>query len=213
MIEKSSIHWSLLIFPLAGLVSALVTVWLESSIFGTLNILGSLAFGVFLSACFWLFLGVRSVWKTIAFVCLSPGAAVVSIWAGAAVPLPIDDARVWFVAGWVGAFLLFTSAAVLVGRDSAFAPKVFKSLLWAVCGGVLAIAGRSDAPTFHSLRIRLHSVGQDSDISLLFTWQIGMAFFLGLALWAEKEGSLWAKFVLRLRVKRIRNPRDRRDVC
>jgi hypothetical protein len=185
--EKKAL-WALVGFPLAGLASVLVTVWIQWTKFGRYNLLGSVSFGVFLSGWFWVFPGLRSIGKTIVFILISPVAMVLAILA--AIPFvngydPQYTAE--FVGGYVGAFVILLTALLLLALQPQLLRSIAKSLCWAIAGGVLAIIGTASAPEFHGLRMWLDPHRPDSDISLLFVWQVGMALVFALMLWFEKK--------------------------
>src|SRR6185312_5040972 len=80
-IRESWRLWSLIVFPLAGFVSASLSVWVRGAalgrgilrglwlllwtVLGRWNPLGSLTLGLVLAGCLWLFFGLRSPGKTL----------------------------------------------------------------------------------------------------------------------------------------------------
>src|SRR5690349_9201411 len=83
---------SLIGFALAGLGSAWLTVWVRAEVLAhgrvtgfwfllwQWNGWGSLTFGLFLAACLWLFLGLRSIWRTLLLFVASPAVALLSFY-------------------------------------------------------------------------------------------------------------------------------------
>ena len=187
---EKNVRWAVVGFPLLGIASALVAISMRSTQFGRFNPFGSLGFGVFLGGWFWVIPGLRSIWKTLVFILVSPAALVLAI--VSAVPVvdgttPPSSAE--FVGGYVGAFVILLAALLLLARQPRLLLSIAKSLCWAIAGGVLAIIGMASAPEFHGLRMRLDPHQPDSDISLLFLWHIGMALVFALMLWFEENRS------------------------
>lgn len=190
MRTEKSVRWAFVGFPFAGLASVLVTVWMRLTQLGRFNLGGSVAFGVFLSGWFWVFPGLRSIGKTMIFILVSPAALVLAILS--AIPFvngPDPQYSAEFVGGYVGAFVILLAALLLLARQPRLLRSIAKSLCWAIAGGALAIIGMASGPEFHSLRMRLDPHQPDSDISLLFVWQIGMALIFALMLWFEEKRS------------------------
>ena len=188
MRTQKNVWWAFVGFPLVGLASVLVTVWIQWTRFGRFNLGGSLVFGVFLSGWFWVFPGLRSIGKTVVFILVSPAALVVAILSA----IPFVNGRdpqysAEFVGGYVGAFVILLTALLLLAHQPRLLRSITKSLCWAIAGGVLAIIGMASGPEFHVLRIRLDPRRTDSDISLLFVWQVGMALVFALMLWFEER--------------------------
>jgi hypothetical protein len=183
--------WSLLSFLLAGLASGWMTVRGQWRMLGLANALGSLTFGLFMSACFWMFFGLRSIWKTAVFILVSVAAAVLSIWSGVLVVGPLGDFPRYLpemcVGGYVGAFLILSAASLLLAPNVRLLRSLAKSSCWAIAGGVLAGIGTTAGPAFHTIRMRLNPGQPDSDVSLLLVWQTGMALVLALMLWTERK--------------------------
>ena len=190
MRTEKNVRWALVGFPLAGLASVLVTVWIQWTKFGRYNLLGSVSFGVFLSGWFWVFPGLRSIGKTIVFILMSPVAMVLAILS--AIPFvhgPNQRYQAEFVGGYLGAFVILLTALLLLALQPQLLRSIVKSICWAFAGGVLAITGMASGPAFHALRMWLDPRRPDSDISLLFVWQVGMALVFALTLWAEEKHS------------------------
>lgn len=187
MRTQKNVCWAFVGFPLVGLASVLVTVWIQWTRFGRFNLGGSVALGVFLSGWFWVFPGLRSIGKTMVFILVSPAALVLAIWS--AVPFfdGYNPQPAEFVGGYVGAFVILLAALLLLARQPRLLRSIAKSLCWAIAGGVLAIIGMASGPEFHVLRMRLDPRRTDSDISLLFVWHIGMALVFALMLWFEEK--------------------------
>lgn len=185
---------SLLGLPLAGLGSALVTLRIPLGVLEHVNVLGSLTFGIFVSAWFWAFLGCRAIGKTLGFIGMSPIAAVLAVWAavvingrfGIANP---DDLRLYFIGGYVGAFFLTAAAPLVANVRVRFPSAVLQGLLWATAGGVLAVVGRAAGGSFRGYWRRLDPNQPEPDTSLIFLWHIGMALVLGVEVWIKKSNS------------------------
>lgn len=193
---EESWRWAfaLIGFPLVGFASALVTVWSrwKWGALGNANLLGSLAFGPLLSVCFWAFFGLRSIRKILILIILSPVAAVIAVWAavfvdgrfGIADP---NDLRLYFIGGYVGAFLLLVTTSLLLAPKIKLLHHILESLCWAIAGGLLAAIGTAAGPLFHAIRMRLDPYDPDPDVSLIFVWHIGMALVLAVALYIQKK--------------------------
>jgi hypothetical protein len=194
MRNEQRLRWAFVGFPLAGIASALVTIWGMWTPLGRVNPFGSLAFGVFLSGCFWIFLGLRSVWKTVVFIVVSVAAALISVLTGFLVAGKLGDNSQTYlpeilVGGSVGAFVIVLAAMLLLAPEVRLLRCVVKSACWGLAGSVLARIGMAAGPEFHALRMRLDPKVPDSDMSLIFVWQIGMAFVLALVFWTERKYS------------------------
>jgi hypothetical protein len=187
---EKNLRWAVVGFPLLGIASALLAITMRWTHFGRFNPFGTLGFGVFLGGWFWVFPGLRSIWKTMVFILISPAAVVLAILS--AIPFvngPGPQYSAEFVGGYVGAFVILLAALLLLARQPRLLRSIAKSLCWAIAGGVLAIIGAASAPEFHGLRMWLDPRQPDSDISLLFVWQIGMALVFALMLWFEENRS------------------------
>jgi hypothetical protein len=66
---KAKFGFSLIVFPLAGMAAALVSMSVSLRVLhATWNPFGSLFFGIAIAACLWLFHGLRSISKTLVFI-------------------------------------------------------------------------------------------------------------------------------------------------
>ena len=190
MQTEARFPWSLLSLPVVGLASALVALR-DLGVVERANILGSLTFAILLSAWFWAFLGFRSISKTVGFILLSPVAALFSIWTavlvdgrfGIANP---EDLRLYFIGGYVGAFLLMLAALFWVSGDR-LPRAILQALLWAVVGGALDVAGQMAGAGFRGYWMRLAPGQPGPDTALIVIWHFGMAVVLGLVLWFHKS--------------------------
>ncbi|HET7873425.1 MAG TPA: hypothetical protein VFL42_12980, partial [Terriglobales bacterium] len=175
-------RWALLGFPLAGLVSA--TLSLKSRYACFLDPLGSLEFGFLLAICFCVFFGVRSLSKALVFIFASTASAYLSIWSAVLVLGRLGDNPTYlpetFVGGYVGAFVILLTAVLLVAPDIELLLALVRSFSWALTGGLLAVIGRAAGPMFHDLRMQLDRGLPDSDFSLILVWKIGTAFVVAL---------------------------------
>jgi hypothetical protein len=191
MRTEQRVNWSFVGFFAAGLASALVTIWERRITLGWANPFGSLVFGIFLSICFWVFHGLRSVWKTTVFVLVSIAAA--SLAGGTAILLngslgyDRTHLREIIVGGYVGAFVILFGAMMLLFPKMGLWQSIVKSFLWANAGGVFAGIGTAASSSFHAVRMRLAPGRPDSEISLLLVWQVGMAVVLAFLTWTQKK--------------------------
>jgi hypothetical protein len=192
METQSRLRWSLLGLPIAGLASALVALRASLGVLERVNVLGSLTFGIFLSAWFWAFLGFRSIGKTLAFIILSPIAAVLAVWTavffdgrfGISDP---NDLRLYFIGGYTGAFFLLVAVSLLVSGNVKLLRAILLGLGCGVFGGLLAVVGRIAGTAFRGYWMQINPGQPEPDTSLIFMWHIGMALVLGLALWLEEN--------------------------
>ncbi len=193
MSTEKRVRWALVGFPLAGLVSALVSVWVHPHLFGHEDFLGGIVFGGLLTVCFWVFLGLRSMWKTAVFVIVSAAAAYVSFFAAFFAQGAFQTQShlpAIFVGGLIGAFIIVSAALFLVSprlRVSQLPRVLGKCFCWALAGGLMGVIGMVAAPAFHGFRMWLAPYSTDDDVSLIFVWQTGMALMLALILWFEKD--------------------------
>ena len=191
MRTEQRVNWSFVGFFAAGLASAFVTLWTRRNPLGWANLYGSLWFGIFLSICFWVFHGLRSVWKTTVFVLVSIAAA--SLAGGTAILLngslgyDRTHLREIIVGGYVGAFVILFGAMMLLFPKMGLWRSIVKSVLWASAGGVFAGIGTGASSSFHAVRMLLAPGRPDSDISLVLVWQVGMAVVLAFLTWTGKK--------------------------
>jgi hypothetical protein len=182
-------RWALLGFPLTGLVSA--TLSLISRYAGFLDPLGSLEFGVLLAVCFCVFFGLRSLTKALVFVFASMASAYLSVWSAVLVLGHLGKSSTYlpesFVGGYVGAFVILLTAILLVAPEIRLLHALVSSSCWALTGGLLAVIGRAAGPMFHDLRMQVDGGLPNSDLSLVFVWQIGTAFVVALLIWTLKK--------------------------
>ena len=143
-----------------------------------------------MSICFWVFHGLRSVWKTAVFILMSIVAAGLA--GGTAIllngSLGYDRTHLpeIIVGGYVGAFvILFGSMMLLFPKIGLW--RFIKSVLWASAGGVFAGIGTAASSAFHMVRMLLAPGRPDSEISLVLVWQVGMAVVLALLVSTEKK--------------------------
>jgi len=189
------IGWSFAGFPLAGMASALVTICLRPHLLHHRDPLGSGAFGVLMAASFWIFLGLRSIWRTAAFIAASIAAAYL-----AALSAILATGRLFqpgppyepaaFVGGLVGAFAILVTALFLLSPRPGVRPVLIKAAFWSLAGGLLGVAGQACGDLFGRIRPRLVFVPAqepNSDISLILVWQTGMGFVIAMVLWIENR--------------------------
>ncbi len=207
MSDVQRTRWSLVAFPLAGIVSALSAIYMypydypymRYLIYG--NVLGSGVFGVLLAAACWLSFGLRSLWKTAGFIVASVGAAYLGLFSAVAskgklfLPGPPYEQYdpVFFVGGFLGALALVVAALFLLSPRPRIRSVVLTGLLSSLAGGILGIVGAGSGDLFDRLRSRLgfmHFQVPYSDVSLIIlVWQTGMSLVLALALWSERRRS------------------------
>ena len=192
MEAKARLPWCLLGLPVVGLASALAALRVDLGVIGRINVLGSLTFGILLSAWLWAFLGFRSIRKILECIFFSPVAAVLAIWTAVFVDGRFgitnpDDLRLYFIGGFVGAFLLMLVASFLVTGSDRLLRAILQALVPAAAGGVLAVAGRIAGNDFRAYWMRLDPRQPGPDTSLIFIWHTGMVLVLGLALWLKKS--------------------------
>ena len=191
MFIEGRMLWTLLGFLLAGLASGWMTARDQWRMLGLANALGSLTFGLFMSACFWIFFRLRSIWKTAVFILASVTAPFLSVWSGVLLVGPLGDIPRYLpemcVGGYVGAFVILSAASLLLAPDVRLLRSLAKSSCWAIAGGVLAGIGTTSGRAFHAIQMLLNPYRSDSEIALLLVWQTGMALVLGLMLWSERK--------------------------
>lgn len=167
-------------FAAAGLASAFAgRVRFASHLGVTFFLLMGALFGLSVTICLWIFFGLRSIWKSLAFVSVSAAACLVSVlvaafthqatrnmsWAGHVVLW-----HAYFAGGFAGAFIILAAAFLLLFPDLNIGWVLLKAVSGALVGGVLGIAG-------YSMRESL----------LPILWQPSMALVLALMLWFEEE--------------------------
>ncbi|HEY3768897.1 MAG TPA: hypothetical protein VGN44_09500 [Candidatus Angelobacter sp.] len=212
---KARSIFSLIVFPLAGMTAALVTMSVPGVSAGMarmsgallhalafMNPYGSLVFGIAIAACLWMFLGLRSIGKTLIFILASSAAAWLAglsgIYAAGNLALP-KSPEDFFIGGYVGAFVVVSAALFLLSAR----PKIFRVLmqtaLWAVAGGALAVLGQNSGAWFGHIRSyfifmhldqrksNLFSAWPNSDLALILVWQTGVGLVIALALWTDKR--------------------------
>jgi hypothetical protein len=167
-----------------------------------MNPYGSLVFGIAIAACLWMFLGLRSIGRTLIFILASSAAAWLAGFSGIyaagnlALPKSPED---FFIGGYVGAFVVVSAALFLLSAR----PKIFRVLmqtaLWAVAGGALAVLGQNSGAWFGHIRSyfifmhldqrksNLFSAWPSSDLALILVWQTGVGLVIALALWTDKR--------------------------
>ncbi len=200
--------FSVVVFPLAGIAAALVTMCVPGSrLLSYINPFGSLFFGAAMALCMWLLSGLRSVRKTIIFLCGSFVAAVAGMLSAVYVtvklfePGPLEqlvNAPIAFTGGFVGAFVLM-AAAIACFSDRSLRVLI-QSACWALAGGALAAFGNASGDWFQSIRshfdfmrvehanpLSLLHGWHNEDLALLLIWQTGMGLVIALSLWVEQK--------------------------
>ncbi len=168
MNESLKLSSTLTSFALAGLLSALLEGYPKFRFLGdrgSLLFLGAI-FGVALVVCLRIFFGVRSIWKTIAFVAACAVAYPSSFFAAEL----SDDALgltmgIFFVGGFAGAFIILAPALFLFCPEVKVRWVFIKAACWSLIGGLLGILGVIAGTFWFTL-----------------LWQSGIAFVLGLVL-------------------------------
>jgi len=186
MDESQNFFLSLAGFALAGLLSGLLDKVYDKLPFlkdwGFFLFLGAM-FGLAIVLCFWIFFGLRSIWKTLTFIALSAAACFLSVFAAGftydstlGVSWLRDQAghmvmgHVFFAGGFAGAFIILATALFLLPPKLNVGWVFIKAACWSLLGGLLGIIG--------------HAVG---DLWLTLVWQTGMAVILALMLLFEKH--------------------------
>ena len=187
-------------FGLAGLISASVQAiaddlhWIPEP--AELSSVGTI-FGLFSAACFWIFLELRSAWKIALFIC-SCAAAYYSamflgvFWSSHAPALYFlrwrnagPGADVYFVAGWVGGFVVLAAALLILLPRQAAWRVLLKAGGWSVVGGLLGALGYVAERLSAEQPVRwLRIVGEHAAVFVI--WQTGMALLLAFALQLEQ---------------------------
>lgn len=197
MNETPRARWSFLAFPLAGMASALMTIRMQIDLRHHPDLLGSGVFGVSLAAACWLFLGLRSIWKTAAFIAASVAAAYLAVLSailatGKLFPPGPPYEAAFLVGGVVGALVLVVAALCLLSPHLRVWSILIKGAFSSLAGGLLGMYGYAAGDLFGRIRPRLAFVPvqqTNSDISLVLLWQTGMGLVLALALWIDRRQS------------------------
>ena len=122
---------------------------------------GSLFFGIAIAGCLWLFLGLRSIGKTLIFVLASIAAACLAILSAVFVTgnlFPswslgeLPDARVAFTGGYIGAFIVVSTALFLLSANAKILRVLMQTACWSVAGGALAVIGQNSGGWFGRIR-------------------------------------------------------------
>lgn len=196
--------WWPVTLPVLGLVSGLLTVrYLAIAIAFPIPVP---IFQAIFGALVWL--GLREFydrpnrWKAAAFAGASAVAGVLSQFLGffsihvTLGALPTSNAIAFFPAGFVGAFVLFSTALSLLPKMTARLACA-RALPWAVAGGLLGVIGWALGPSLgrflwftlnrwhvtHSLQSFEHAQidFEPQCYSLYLVWQVAVAFLLGVA--------------------------------
>jgi len=201
MNELAKMRWAFAGLPLAGMASALMTIYMYSYHYPYPyvrylrygNPLGSGVFGVSLAVVFWLFLGLHSFWKTAVFIAASIAAAYLAFLSAVLVTGRLFASGPpykggFFVGGLVGGFVLVAAALFLLFPKPKVWRVVVKAACWSLAGGLLGVIGNASGDLFGRIRPHLAFVPvqqTNSDISLILVWQTGMGLVLALALWSK----------------------------
>ena len=185
---------SVIVFPLVGLASAFLAIRTKWTQVGLYNFLGSIGFGFLMSICFWIFAGLRSLWRTVAFILISNWAAVLAFFLSAFLATSSVGHNLGYppkylldkcVGGYAGAFVLISAMLLLLARDVRVLMTILKSAAWAVSGTIFAAIATELTDQFYPIRQALDIHQTEEDIALMIVWQTGMALILALVLWAE----------------------------
>jgi hypothetical protein len=188
-----------LLLALAGLASALfanATTKLEMEIGWFYP---GIVFGIAIAAVFVLQSGVRSPAKLIAFVAASTVAYPVSIWSAMVtfvlgknyfgpqtggrqdMPMPV-----FFIAGSVGALIVYLAALVLFGPKKSSWRSIVRPFCWSLIGGVLGVIGSVLSASAQSARVQDNGEAfQDAVLSAI--WQTGVALCIVFVVPAEED--------------------------
>ncbi len=191
-------------FPIAGMVAALVTIFvLEGQSLSKSNPFGSLFFGIAIALCLRRFSGLRSIRKTIAFILVSFFAAFLASWAALFAQTDVFHGAppyrgALFVGGCIGAFALVATALLLFFERGKKARIVVQSAGWALAGGGLAVLGNASGNWFLPLGQLIHSwhsrlgellLWHIDEVALLMIWQTGMGLVIALAVWLQQRSA------------------------
>jgi hypothetical protein len=200
-------RWLFIAFPVAGLLSAVVTLCFSSGRLpgdAASAALASGVFGALNAVCLYWFFGLRSAWKSVAFiiVCMAAlfASALAAGWAHHNLAVfqafrtqeSVIDPETFFVGGFVGAFLIVMAALFLVFPVRSFLSTCFKALGGGLLGGLLGLLGQAGGGLVYRVRSQLPVrvfCGSDFDVSLVVVWQTGVAFILALILWMEANAA------------------------
>jgi hypothetical protein len=185
-------------FPIAGLISGLLTLRIDHHAVGNPSFLDGGIFGLLIGACLGAFLHLRSIWKIGVFILVSILAYYVSYFSAGlshlylfyrlrTEPAFLPEA---FVGGFLGAFFIVMTALILLCPTQKWKQSFIKSILWAFFGGILGVLGSAAAPLLGVVRPHWALVPvyrSDPDVSLILVWQVGVAFLLALIFWIENN--------------------------
>jgi len=207
--EEESTHRArgyrlIMVMPLAGFFSGLLTIALEQAIPVSFYFLGAV-FGALLGICFAI-VGVLNRRQAAKLVLVAAVAYFLSVFAGWGAQLALSAFGLltpdeqWsmgggdalspvalFIAGLAGAFLMIGGTLSVVRPELIFTGG--KAIRWSPLGGVLALIGWALGPslgvalwnTFHQMHLtgwttRPQDASPGLDYSLPVVWQTGMAF-------------------------------------
>ena len=174
-----------LLLAFAGLASALFTT--ATSKFGMEVgwFYPGVVFGVAIAAVFMLHSGVRSPAKLIGFVAASAAAYPISIWSGMTTLVlgkgypgsqaaGHQDMPMFFIAGSVGALIIFLAALALFGPKKSTWRSTARPFYWSLIGGLLGVIGSLVSAAGQSTQVHDNGEGvQDPVLSAI--WQTGVA--------------------------------------
>lgn len=194
--------WYFAGFGLAGLISASALIiaddhhWIPRlAPFAWVGI----TFGFFIAICFWIYVGLQSIGKQALFICSCTVAyylsvLVANVWDSHVPALNSlrwgnwgPGAEVFFVAGWVGGFVVLAAALLILLPQQAAWRVLLKAAGWSLVGGILGALGYvmerfSVEQPYRWLQV----IG---NASLFVIWQTGMALLLALAFRLEHGSS------------------------
>jgi len=157
-------------------------------------------FGLCIGVCLYVYLNLHSFWKITLFISACAAAFYLAIFSGFFIYSHVhtfdslNQGRwgpgpdVFFIAGWVGAFVVLTSAQLLLLPREKLWRLVGISAAWSLTGGLLGMLGHAA----NDLRTQLGAhVGwvnvYGGDMPLLTVWQIGVAMVLALMMQVKRN--------------------------
>jgi hypothetical protein len=179
MMNSSKPGLLMVALPLSALFSAFVQVRWQPQLFGHEDFLGGAVFGALIAICFCTFGRICHAWQIAAFIVISALAAYSGFFVAMLShelfqsPSP-DFVPEAFVGGFIGAFLVLVAIRSLFYFKPSAKSVFWGSFIWASVGGFLGMIGLVTKSLFTSVRMGLAPHSGDSDVSVIFIWQVGM---------------------------------------